>query len=577
MSSTEAGPGYHSQVEVEANPLLRYSDDARQYSLSPPSSQPVSLGLTVLGLILLFSLSLLAGVAYHDWLWRRDVQTDHAPLTLFHVPSMPASPAEHGGLLPHPVSFPLPSAVDASPPANSSVLVAEAAATAGPLQPAVEAHSEVPFDLQIWVLSLLQPAQPRLLPNTTDRDPVLDDGELIYRNGGVNYAMSSPSSRLQRMPRLPHRLNFTYHYGYRLPSNPALAPHPILSDDPAAGLFYYQLSIQLSTCGSFRSITGKVNYKKYHWQLAVLHVGFTLTIKVLSSLADSLQPTFQLSYQHEQVLSDAAFADQKLVPYPDLHSNGSTEPASLLLAYDNLQTASILRAVPTGDPTLPVRYIREGERQELKYVEAGGKKQKNYMPLVLDNGTIYWISHFSPFTLLTCGSPIQPVNCTLHSQLSLTGSAAVSDGANSWRGNSALIPLPGFHHLLLGSVHERLYKPREHYNHRLFLVDNVSLEPVAYTDPFGMFAPWEEADWFEFFIGLQVLERSVEEPHRDPRAVFELIVSFGYNDQEPWLAILPLEGFMRNLRPVRNDSRFVPLIDEVKRFYTEAALPQHEA
>ena len=443
---------------------------------------------------------------------------------------------------------------------------------------------------------MLQPFKPRLLPAVSDHEPVQDGGELIYRHGGLNYEVGSSSSRLQRLPRLAHRLNFTKEYGYRFPSNPALVAHPILRSDPCAGLYHYQLSIQLGTYGTTRSEGGTVGYNHYHYRLGVLHVGLTLTINVSSSVVDPLQPNFQLSYQHEQVLTDAAQIDQKLVAYniavnetstclgngTSNSNNSDTGPASLLLAYDNAQTVSLLRVVRTGNATLPVRYEHYVKQQPLVYTEPEVRQQKNFMALVLGNGTVYWVSRFSPFTVLDCGPPLRPQPCELFRYRSLSNTFADRENAVRWRGNSAFIPLPAFPHLFLGVIHQRYGSGRNHYNHRLILVDSVDLEPIGYTDPFGFFAFWDDADWFEFVISIQLLQRPVIAEGelggwRAPKqsSVYELLFSLGYNDQEPWLAVLPLEGFIRHFKPI--EARSAAQVEQVKLHYLGNSEPEAES
>ncbi|SCV69988.1 BQ2448_1382 [Microbotryum intermedium] len=127
-------------------------------------------------------------------------------------------------------------------------------------------------------------------------------------------------------------------------------------------------------------------------------------------------------------------------------------------------------------------------------------------------------------------------------------------GSEHWRGSAPLVRLPSNRRLALGTVHQRGYTKDgvffDAYRHRFVLIDLDSTTMVAYTDEFAIFASIDQVDWFEFLTGFTLYKEK------------EVLLSFGYNDQEPWLAIIPLDGILQWLIPV--EPKWESLVDQVR-------------
>jgi hypothetical protein len=154
----------------------------------------------------------------------------------------------------------------------------------------------------------------------------------------------------------------------------------------------------------------------------------------------------------------------------------------------------------------------------------------------------------APFTVVDCGLPLGAswVNCELHAFARVEGTLAPAD-ASEWRGSTTFLPLPGSRTLALGMVHQRTSKAdfkwheiyKDRYTHRFVLIDTENWRLIGFSDPFAFFANFHDVEWFEFVMGMAIFGQK------------ELVITFGFNDQEPWMAIVPIQLAVRSLRPVQ--------------------------
>lgn len=118
--------------------------------------------------------------------------------------------------------------------------------------------TEVDRTISDWVNSVLLPNDAiRIKIDRTNNSINSDVDAVDYRMEGVNYIMSSRSSRLQRLPMLAHQVakSSSNNTGYRFPSNPAIVPHP---SNPNSN--EYLLVIQLGSASNFREENAYVHY-----------------------------------------------------------------------------------------------------------------------------------------------------------------------------------------------------------------------------------------------------------------------------------------------------------------------------
>ena len=379
-----------------------------------------------------------------------------------------------------------------------------------------DSGSAVAANFQAWLLDELQPLPPRLLPPADPHKAVLENGVGMFRQAGENYAMGSASSRLQRLPLLTEHWDEACRFTF----NPTILrrrPTTGLSDAALPGdSFDFHLSSQLGSYAVYRS-GGRTRVDERPWKWRFEHVLTRLSIDQLSD------GRFQLRFSDARRWQVRFSHDLRL-----LHHDG------MVLAYDNLLNAV---HVQLNGSDIVVNDTLSTRRQ-LK--PADDEKAKNFMAASVQ-GEVFYVQRFSPFIVVTCGDHLRPTDCAIQTQLYLHDSL-LPKYHRHWRGSTTLLPLPSHPHLLLGLVHERSVsardKTRDVYFNRFVLVDSRQWIPFAFTPSFGMFANLTTTRWFEFVMGMEFLGSS------------EVVLTFGYNDQEPWLAIVPLHGVMRALQPV---------------------------
>ena len=376
-------------------------------------------------------------------------------------------------------------------------------------------------DFQAWVLDTLQPLPPRRLPDADPRIAVEEDGVRRFRQGGENYAMGSLSSRLQRLPLLTEwtdeACRFPYNPSILERRSPAGLPHAATAGSSTGRSYDFHLSTQLGSYAMWRRPEGSETwYLADPWDFKTCHVLQRLII------TRSPHGAFQLSVSDARKWNITFTMELRL-----LHHNHS------VLAYDNRQLAYI---VPLQGGEI---VINDGSSQR-QFKALDDRVAKNFMAASVD-GQLYYVQRFSPFILVSCGTDDVVSDCRLQSQRSLENSL-LPELHTHWRGSTTLLPLPTHPHLLLGVVHERTTsgrnKSRDIYYHRFVLVDSHRWVPFAFTDNFALFAHIEAQRWFEFIMSFGYLGTS------------DLALTFGYNDQEPWMAFLPLHGVLRALQPV---------------------------
>ena len=376
-------------------------------------------------------------------------------------------------------------------------------------------------DFQAWVLDTLQPLPPRRLPDADPHIAVEEDGVRMYRQGGENYAMGSLSSRLQRLPLLTEWTDEACRFAF----NPSVlerrspAGLPETAGSVTTRSYDFHLNTQLASYSIYRNGTGHTRHDPNPWGWAMNHVLQQLTITVSSDSS-----SFHLSFSDRRRWGEGI---QFGIDVRMLQHDQS------LFAYDNWLHAYTLQ-MQAGNITFDAGFSRH------RLHPFNDELAKNFMAASVD-GRLYFVQRFSPFILVSCGTPDQLTDCELHSQLSLHDSL-LPEWHTHWRGSTTLLPLPSHPHLLLGLIHERSTSGRDRtrdvYFNRFVVVDSHRWIPFAFTPPFGLFTNLSAVHWFEFIVSFAYLG-----PH-------ELVLTLGYNDQEPWLCILPLHGVIRALQPV---------------------------
>jgi hypothetical protein len=84
---------------------------------------------------------------------------------------------------------------------------------------------------------------------------------------------------------------------------------------------------------------------------------------------------------------------------------------------------------------------------------------------------------------------------------------------------------------------------RDFYTHHFVLLEADTLMPFAFSTPFTLMANTSSTDWFEFITGAAFFGSC------------DIILTFGFNDQEPWLATLELGPIMASLLPTFETGR----------------------
>lgn len=414
--------------------------------------------------------------------------------------------------------------------------------------------------------------RPPLQNSTTSADCIENpDPEKVYTQylmGGVLYDMSSSSSRLQRAPLVHQFVNIRG--GFRFASNPTVSRHPnsfVGGSKPylqpiSIGSSYKNdlwLAIQLGSGETSRGVlNNRSAYSARGHQWKTTHVSLTLSLS--TSGYDSVSKrynNFTIKYSdfalinattpHEFGLTDMRVLetnDNRLMAYGGDYGYTTVYNATNIHGYRQFRFTDRISAHPP-------------------------RRQKNWMAMQVnhlpasENHVMYMVVYFAPFTVARCTHA-----CELHIFNALTDSNLPEDRIH-WRGSTSLIPLPGHPHLLIGSVHRRFewdersdwrngsFKDR--YDHRFVLVDSIGWLPIGYTDPFCIFGhtDLDMIDWFEFIVGIQFTQT-------------EFIMSFGYNDYEPWLAILPISQMFSFFKPsYENNTSIRATLNDIKHHYSQ--------
>ncbi|SCZ90077.1 BZ3500_MvSof-1268-A1-R1_Chr9g10700 [Microbotryum saponariae] len=383
---------------------------------------------------------------------------------------------------------------------------------------------------------------------------------------GINYEMSSRSTRLQRLPMLEGFVSQIENpaVGQRFPSNPALARHPIRHRQDGPDLANYALAIQLGSGSFTRNPDSRAKYSQDGGQWRVSTVWLNMTVIQFGP------DDYALSYTGTSEKVDSILGqDMRLTEYEGF-DNTDSQPSTLLgWGSNQIKAMDALRltdaATPKGD-RLPMPMLVD--------INGNSSPQKNWVPILDDapDGAPLWITHYSPFVVVDCGRLPKPgsserrVNCLPHrpemdqsdtqafEQYSAKCLASLPSGSEHWRGSAPLVRLPWNRRLALGTVHQRGYTKDglfyDAYRHRFVLVDLESTSLAAYTDEFAIFSSIDDVNWFEFLTGCTL--------YKDR----EVLLSFGYNDQEPWLAILHLRGILQWLIPV--EPKWESLVDQAR-------------
>ena len=384
-------------------------------------------------------------------------------------------------------------------------------------------------DIQSWILSVLQPIKPVLLPHN------------LYRVG-------SQSSRLQQLPVVTEHYHNTT-FGYRFPSNPAVSRH-FSNYTPSRQLFHLQIQIDSMRIERHRGQKTSYFPGKYKWKVAhilmemVLHASnYNSTKKMYQSINLNFSKIDRLKTLRAQGLRD-----MRLLPCGHKLMFVSSNP--VFIGDISLSSSSSLIS--------NVTLLRFDDIYETEYPKA----QKKWMcvPMNGDPDHIDCVVHFAPFTVVRCD---KKGHCTLHAFRSLMESVLPSSRIR-WRGSSQLVPLPAHPHLFLGTVHYRYNviidkSPNftDRYEHRFVLIDRHLWRPLGYTEPFSFFASNEKVDWFEFIIGMAFSES-------------EIVLTFGFNDKEPWIAVLPINGIFQFFNPIyllEEQSRQLRFLEDFYRQY----------
>jgi hypothetical protein len=177
-----------------------------------------------------------------------------------------------------------------------------------------------------------------------------------------------------------------------------------------------------------------------------------------------------------------------------------------------------------------ISWLELGEDRVERHVPLSGhgdqRVQKNWLPFVEANGELRAVYGFEPLVVLA----IDPVTGRVEPVVERR------QGRNfhHWRGSAGPVDLPaavGGGRLLM--VHEVAWQGRRYYLHRFVRVDaDWTIDRVS--EPFYFHQPG-----IEFACGMCLA-------HGDR----ELLVTYGVEDREAYLARLPLSDVMQSLRPL---------------------------
>lgn len=365
-----------------------------------------------------------------------------------------------------------------------------------------------------------------------------EDGvSLIYHMTGRNYDVDPPrSTRLHRLRRFEHLFGLNETYGYRFATNPTLAPHPSFPRD-------FLLSTQISSASIVRLDVGVFPQDRgFNW------AAFPLFSRV--RITQRSRDDFDVEYLSTRRPHSVGEPDLRVVAYKP----------GLTLAHGGWLHGGVHVIDPAKNFAITSSLYP-------LYHDPLGHANKNWQ-VILDGDDPIFMAHFCPTTMLTCG-PLGPPKaetaeatrspCSLVAYHNLTTSALPAD-CPSWRGSHAMLRIPGWERYTVSTTHHKLTDvspkrphPRPFYQHRFIVVDTLTLMPVAFSDPFTMLGSLDDVDWFEFANGAAFIGRC------------DVAITFGYNDSEPWLAIIRFADVVRFLRPAFATA--APFLDALRRQY----------
>jgi hypothetical protein len=383
--------------------------------------------------------------------------------------------------------------------------------------------SPPPVDaLQTYITRALRPGAVTSVFVKGEQPVASDDN--VYRMPGLNYkAALSGSTRLHRLPMLSEYRD--EELGFRFPSNPSIAP-----DHTRPGSFL--LSTQIASGWHVRG-PGRARYYPggHEWRVRNVWGRLQLTETVLG----------RFEPQVTTIGVDDVFSaiDMRMM-----------EVGNRTLAYGGQAGAGsiLIESITEGGS---LGHNRVSGPHYMRYTDPSGHENKNWQAVKVGQD-IFWMAHFSPLTILDCGvhgpSDSQGA-CTDHAYHGMTGSLLPLEAVH-WRGSHAFLPVPAFPQYLISTTHTRsdvkrdqMEPFRDFYTHHFVLLEADTLMPFAFSTPFTLMANTSSTDWFEFITGAAFFGSC------------DIILTFGFNDQEPWLATLELGPIMASLLPTFETGR----------------------
>jgi hypothetical protein len=355
--------------------------------------------------------------------------------------------------------------------------------------------------------------------------PVLMDD--VYRMPGYNFDLApSGSTRLHRLPMLSEYRD--PEHGFRFPANPSITPHP-----SRAGI--YLLSTQITAYWFTRRLDG-VEYNPQSYGYNVRHVGADLEV------IEHPPGHFEFKVTNTGPLDSFLSIDMRMMSY-----------RNATLAYPGTLNHGVVVINATVGGTGPA-YPQLAGPSRLRFHDPTSSANKNWQGVMVGDD-VFWMSHFSPLTILDCGAPGKQgsdAECHKHAYHSMESSLLPPEAVH-WRGSHPLLPLPRFPRYLLSTTHQRadeVHEPsankaniRDFYTHYFVILEADTLMPFAYSAPFTFLGNVNTTGWFEFVAGGAYLGNC------------DIMLTFGFNDQEPWLAILELAPILASLLPIFETKR----------------------
>ena len=178
--------------------------------------------------------------------------------------------------------------------------------------------------------------------------------------------------------------------------------------------------------------------------------------------------------------------------------------------------------------------------------------QKNWMPIAELHNGIAFLAQVAPWTLVVCNETPHAsyAKCTDNWILRLFAGLGRSEAPYAACETIVSVEMPSeFGHLRSSTpavtlpnkrfslmvVHQRFHDPVDRYTHRFVLVDTILLKPLAISDEFVLSRGSVDTVFhYEYVSGLAVSRGRI-------------VLTFGIEDREPWLAVLPLRGLQHYL------------------------------